>query len=132
MFRYKLNAVHISKLNARAAGVYNFIRFELCDFKETTVIPDEEGIILLNPEYGERLGDEEELEEVYVEIGDFFKKQCSGYTGYVFSGNLSLAKRVGLKPKRKIPFYSAKIECRLMEYELYSGTRRRVNEVVQE
>lgn len=126
------NAVHISKLNARAAGVYNFIRFELCDFKETTVIPDEEGIILLNPEYGERLGDEEELEEVYVEIGDFFKKQCSGYTGYVFSGNLSLAKRVGLKPKRKIPFYSAKIECRLMEYELYSGTRRRVNEVVQE
>lgn len=126
------NAVHISKLNARAAGVYNFIRFELCDFKETTVIPDEEGIILLNPEYGERLGDEEELEEVYMEIGDFFKKECSGYTGYVFSGNLSLAKRVGLKPKRKIPFYSAKIECRLMEYELYSGTRRRIDEVIQD
>lgn len=126
------NAVHISKLNARAAGVYNFIRFELCDFKETTVIPDEEGIILFNPEYGERLGDEEELAEVYVEIGDFFKKQCSGYTGYVFSGNLGLAKRVGLKPKRKIPFYSAKIECRLMEYELYSGTRRAPQENVQD
>lgn len=122
------NAVHISKLNAKAAGVYRFIKFELCDFRDTTVPDGESGVVLLNPEYGERLGEESELEEVYVNIGDFFKKNCSGYTGYVFSGNLDLAKRVGLKPKRKIPFYSAKIECRLMEYELYRGTRRILSE----
>ncbi len=118
------NAVHISKLNAKAAGVYEFIKFELCDFRDTTIPENGKGVVVLNPEYGERLGDEDELSEVYVEIGDFFKKHCSGYTGYVFSGNLDLAKRVGLKPKRRLPFFSAKIECRLMEYELYAGTKR--------
>lgn len=118
------NAVHISKLNARAAGVYEFIKFELCDFRDTTVPEGANGVVVMNPEYGERLGEEDELNEVYAEIGDFFKKRCTGYTAYVFTGNLDLAKRVGLKPKRKIPFSSAKIECRLMEYEMYSGTKR--------
>lgn len=117
------NAMHIAKLNAKAAGVFEFMKFEVCDFRDTTIPPDN-GVVVLNPEYGERLGEVEELEEIYKEIGDFFKKQCSGYTGYVFSGNLDLLKLVGLKPKRKIPFFSAKIECRLMEYELYTGTRK--------
>ena len=65
------------------------------------------------------------MEETYKEIGDFFKKKCKGYTGYVFTGSIDLAKKIGLKTKRKIPFYNGKIECRLMEYELYEGSRRK-------
>ena len=79
---------------------------------------------MLNPEYGKRLGDEASLEQVYKEIGDFFKQRCGGYTGYVVTGNLHLAKCIGLRTKRKIPFYNARIECRLLEYELYAGTRK--------
>ena len=96
----------------------------MCDFKETKIPENEPGIIYFNPEYGERLGDETELKETYAEIGDFMKKKCKGYTGYVFTGNLELAKKIGLKAKRRIEFYTSKIDCRLLEYDLYSGTKR--------
>ena len=58
-------------------------------------------------------------------IGDFFKKKCNGYTGYVFTGNLDLAKKVGLRTKRRILFYNGPIECRLLEYDLYEGSRKK-------
>jgi len=117
-------ALDAAKGNAEKAGVDHLIDFVLSDFQDTPVEAEQNGVVILNPEYGERLGNEESLELTYKEIGDFFKKACGGYKGFVFTGNLELAKRVGLKPKRKIKFYSAKIECRLMQYELYSGTKR--------
>ena len=118
------DAINISKINAVAAGVADLIAFDVCDFKETFVPENAGGIVFFNPEYGERLGDEIELEQIYAEIGDFMKQKCKAYTGYVFTGNFNLAKKIGLKPKRKIEFYNGKIDCRLMEYELYAGSRR--------
>ena len=56
-------------------------------------------------------------------MGDFLKKKCKGYWGYIFTGNLELAKKIGLKPKRRIEFYTGKIDCRLLEYELYAGSK---------
>ena len=116
------DAINISKINAGAAGVENLIEFEVCDFEDTRV-PADPGVIYFNPEYGARLGDEMELEETYARIGDFLKKKCKGYTGYIFTGNLNLAKKIGLRASRKIEFYTGKIDCRLLEYELYAGTR---------
>ena len=118
------DAINISKINAAAAGVADLIAFDVCDFRETSVPENAGGIVFFNPEYGERLGDEIELEKTYAEIGDFMKQKCKGYTGYVFTGNFNLAKKIGLKPRRKIEFYNGKIDCRLMEYELYAGSRR--------
>ena len=118
------DAVNISRINAAAAGVENLITFGVCDFKETPVPQNAGGIVYFNPEYGQRLGEETELEKTYAEIGDFMKQRCKGYTGYVFTGNFNLAKKIGLKPKRKIEFYNGKIDCRLMEYELYEGSKR--------
>ncbi len=115
-------AIDICRKNAETAGVRDYIKFEVCDFKKTT-IPREPGVVFLNPEYGERLGEESELKEIYQSIGDFFKQECHGYTGYLFTGNLGLAKTVGLKPKRKIEFLNARIDCRLIEYELYKGKK---------
>jgi putative N6-adenine-specific DNA methylase len=117
-------AIEAAKKNAMTAGVERFIEFGVCDFSETPV-PDGGGVVILNPEYGERLGEMEELKKTYREIGDFFKKKCNGYTGYVFTGNLDLAKKVGLRTKRRIPFFNGPIECRLLEYDLYEGSRRR-------
>ena len=119
-----IDAVNISKINAAAAGVEDLIEFAVGDF-ETTMIPaDQSGVVYFNPEYGDRLGVEAELEITYGRIGDFMKQQCKGYTGYIFTGNLELAKKIGLKPKRRIEFYTSKIDCRLFEYELYAGTKR--------
>ena len=117
------DAVNISKINATTAGVEKFIDFQVCDF-EATKLPETAGVIYFNPEYGERLGDETELETTYARIGDFMKKKCQGYLGYIFTGNLDLAKKIGLKASRRIEFYTATIDCRLLEYELYGGSRR--------
>src|SRR5205085_6489631 len=116
------DAINISAINDGAAGVENLIEFAVGDFKDTRVDENVPGVIYFNPEYGERMGDEKALEETYARIGDFMKKKCKGYTGYVFTGNLNLAKKIGLKANRKIEFYTGKIDCRLLEYELYGGT----------
>lgn len=117
------DAISISKVNAGLAGVEKYIQFAVCDFEQTK-IPGTPGVIYFNPEYGERLGEVAELTQTYERIGDFMKKKCQGYTGYIFTGNLDLAKKIGLKAKRRIEFYTAKLDCRLLEYELYGGTRR--------
>lgn len=118
------DAINISKINAAAAGVGDLISFDVCDFRQTDVPENDHGVVFFNPEYGERLGDETDLQETYAEIGNFMKQKCKGYTGYVFTGNLNLAKKIGLKSKRKVEFYNGKIDCRLLEYELYQGSRR--------
>ena len=118
------DAVYISKVNAGIAGVEELIEFEVCDFQQTRILPGE-GVIYFNPEYGDRMGEEINLQTTYSQLGDFMKKQCRGYTGYIFTGNLELAKKIGLKASRRIEFYNGKIDCRLMEYELYGGTKRK-------
>jgi len=117
------DAINVSKINAGIAGVEKYMQFSLGDFETTPVPPNENGVVMFNPEYGERLGDETELQQTYARIGDFMKKNCKGYTGYIFTGNLELAKKIGLKASRRIEFYTGKIDCRLLEYELYAGSK---------
>lgn len=117
-------AVENARKNALAAGVAGLIDFTVCDFAATEVPQDVPGIMYVNPEYGERLGAIDELVTTYARIGDFMKQRYGGYFGYVFTGNLDLAKKIGLKAKRRIEFYTSTIDCRLFEYELYRGTRR--------
>ena len=116
------HAIEAARSNARNAGVYDLIEFNVCDFRETPV-PEGGGVVMFNPEYGERLGDEQHLEPTYRGIGDFLKQKCNGYTGYVFTGNLGLAKKIGLRSSRRLILWNARIECRLLEFEMYEGTR---------
>lgn len=118
-------AIGAARQNARTAGVEQLIDFQQCDFSETP-LPADPGVVVLNPPYGERIGNVAELEELYKRIGDFFKNSCPGYSGYLLSGNLPLLKKVGLKSKKRHIFYTGKIETRFVEYELYSGTRRKM------
>ena len=116
-------AIRGAQRNARAAGVQRDIEFAVCDFAQTP-IPPGDGVVVLNPEYGERMGNIQELESTYRRIGDFLKSKGVGYRGYIFTGNLKLAKKVGLRTRRRIPFFNGNIECRLLEYELYAGSRK--------
>ncbi|MCA5005033.1 THUMP domain-containing class I SAM-dependent RNA methyltransferase [Sphingobacterium bovistauri] len=115
-------AIEIAKINAQTAGVEHLITFEVCDFAETTV-PTDPGVIMFNPEYGERLGVHSKLELTYKRVGDFMKQECKGYRGYVFTGNPDLAKKIGLKASRRFEFFNGKLDCRLLQYELYDGTK---------
>ena len=119
-------AIDAARKNAMTAGVDSLIEFRVCPFSETPV-PEGAGVAILNPPYGARMGEIRELEETYKGIGDFFKKRCQGYLGYIFTGNFALAKKVGLRTKRRLPFYNGEIECRLLEYELYEGSKKGIS-----
>jgi len=121
------DAVDIAQKNAKTAGVEHLIDFSVCDFADT-MVPDEPGVIMFNPEYGERLGTHTKLEATYKRMGDFMKQKCLGYRGYIFTGNPDLAKRIGLKANRRVEFYNGKLDCRLLEYELYEGSKREPKE----
>ena len=115
-------AIQNVEINAHAAGVFNQIKFSACDFAETALPPFEGGehrpCIFVNPEYGIRLGTEEELKPLYDRIGQYFADSCRGWTCALITGNPTLAQMVNLKYKHRIPFYNGPIDCRLFIYEL--------------
>jgi 23S rRNA (guanine2445-N2)-methyltransferase / 23S rRNA (guanine2069-N7)-methyltransferase len=115
-------AVDAAKRNAAAAGVASLIEFGVCDFADTP-LPEGPGVVVFNPEYGERMGDATQLESVYRGMGDFLKKKCPGRMGYVFTSSARLAFRVGLNPSRRLRFFNGELACELLEYELYAGKR---------
>lgn len=96
-------------------GQIHFFHAALQDFRPE----GDKGVIILNPPYGKRLGEEDDLRELYCQIGDVMKKQCRGWTGYVLTGNLELAKYIGLKASRRYVLFNGAIECRLLKYDLY-------------
>lgn len=121
-------AIAIAQANAKTAGVDTLIQFIEGDFAETPIPNEDGGVIVFNPEYGERMGVHTKLEATYARVGDFLKKECAGYHGYVFTGNPDLAKKIGLRASRKVEFYNGRLDCRLLEYELYKGTRKEENQ----
>ena len=112
------SAVAMANENARRAGVADLISLGRGPIGELAPPPGP-GTLIFNPPYGKRLGEEEELKPLYKEIGDTMKQRCKGYTAYLFTGNLELAKSVGLKASRRIVLYNGPIECRLLKYEMY-------------
>lgn len=112
------DAIEVARSNASRADVGEMIQLQQADMRELTPPPGP-GIIVFNPPYGQRLGEEEQLKVLYKEIGDTMKKRCTGYVAHLFTGNLELAKYVGLKASRRVVLFNGPIECRLLRYELY-------------
>jgi putative N6-adenine-specific DNA methylase len=111
--------------NRNAAGLDQCIRLSVRDVKDAKPPQNQPpGIVITNPPYGERIGDEAEMEALYKTIGDTLKTSFQGYEAYLFTGNSAAAKRIGLKATRRIPLFNGPIDCRLLKYELYRGSRR--------
>lgn len=115
-------AIEATKKNAVTAGVDHLIDFHVCDFAETPM-PDEVGDVVLHGEYGVRLGEEDDLLNTYKRIGDFLKTNCAGWDGYVFTSGKPLIGAIRLKVSKRTPFINAEIDCRLLRYELYRGSK---------
>ena len=112
--------IDLAKRNARQILLHNHIQFtkkEFSDFKPD--IPC--GTIIVNPPYGERLGDENELELLYQLIGSVLKENCADSDAFIFSGNRELTKMIGLKSRRNHILNNGKIECRLLHYPIRKG-----------
>jgi putative N6-adenine-specific DNA methylase len=117
-------AVTCASRNAVRAGVDKLVRLQVCDFRETA-LPRPPALVVMNPEYGERLGDAEALGETYRAIGDWLKGSCAGMRAAVLSGNPELTRKISLKPSRRLPVWNGPLECRALFYDLYEGTRDR-------
>ncbi|HKL26732.1 MAG TPA: THUMP domain-containing protein [Desulfuromonadales bacterium] len=111
-------ALDQARKNASRAGIDNPITWRQSAFAALTP-PDQPGTLLVNPPYGERLGEVEALENLYRAIGDILKQRWTGWTAWVFTGNLELAKKIGLKASRRLVLFNGPIECRLLKYQLY-------------
>jgi putative N6-adenine-specific DNA methylase len=114
--------VRLAQRHAQNAGVLKSIKFTTGHFNELKS-PSSPGIILINPPYGERIV-QQNLNELYSQIGDVFKKEYPGYEAWVISANAEAIKRLGLRPSRKIPVYNGQLECRFNRYSLYTGSKK--------
>lgn len=118
----KKNVAAIARENAEAARVEDMVTITAMDYRDFEP-PANGSVVLINPPYGERLSLDDQ-QEFYEELGDTLKRKYAGYTAWIFTGTPDAHKWVGLRPSRKIPLYNGAIECRLLKYELFSGSKR--------
>lgn len=111
-------AIIACRENARRAGLEYAVSFDRRPFEETEPC-GHQGVLVMNPPYGVRMGDKTELEALYRKIGEVFKRRFTGWTAYLLAGDLELARLVGLKPARRFVLFNGPLECRLLKYELY-------------
>jgi putative N6-adenine-specific DNA methylase len=102
---------------------------ECVELKQANVLeipaPAEHGMLVANLPYGERMGELDELAELYPKLGDALKKKFGGWTAYLFTADKAILKLMRLSPSRRIPLFNGAIECRLLEYKIVSGSNRR-------
>ena len=112
-----------TQANLRTAQVDAFVRVERADVL-TRAEPSPTGVLLANPPYGVRLAQASELAAFYPRLGDALKRRFAGWTAWLFTGDLRLAKLIGLKPERRIPLWNGSIECRLFAFRIVAGSMR--------
>lgn len=112
-------AINLALASAKAAGVEKYLEIKkspITELKAPSALP---GMLITNPPYGERIGEETELAPVYEALGAKLKHELKGWTGYILSGNPALSKHIGLKSSQRLQLYNGPIECRLLKYEMY-------------
>lgn len=104
-----------AKVNIKKAGLNNYIELQNDDFKNIQ-FKSSEGLVLCNPPYGKKLGDENELITLYEDMGEFLKRNFSGWEFWLLSGNPKLTRYLKMKSSLKIPVSNGGIDCRWIKY----------------
>jgi putative N6-adenine-specific DNA methylase len=111
-----------TKQNIESAGLAQYVNISELDFLNSSP-PAKNGILIFNPPYDERLG-LADTKEFYKGIGDTLKTNWKGWEAWMITSNLEALKFVGLKPSRRIILFNGPLECRLVKYELYDGSKK--------
>ena len=114
----------LARQNLAAAGIAEAVQLKQMDILDGSP-PAASGVAVMNPPYGERLATEDELAAFYPRLGDALKQRYAGWTAYIFTSDLRIAKLIGLKASKRTPLYNGALECRLFEYRMIAGTMRR-------
>src|SRR5512135_694575 len=115
--------IKIAQRNFQGAGVAIDIRLRQSDILALEA-PAEQGIMLINPPYGVRLSQPDQLESFYPRLGDWLKQRFAGWRAYVFTGDARVPKLIGLAPSKRTPLFNGALECRLYEFRLVRGFAR--------
>jgi putative N6-adenine-specific DNA methylase len=115
-------AIQQTRANVAKAGLNDVISLEVADFKDLKAI-DNQGFVFLNPPYGQRI-QPEEIDQLYGMIGTTLKHNYPGTTAWLITSNKESLKNVGLKPKEKHTLFNGALECILLKYEMYQGTKK--------
>jgi putative N6-adenine-specific DNA methylase len=110
-------AVQAARQNCRRLPGGRQINLFRKDFRDHQGVQG--GVIVCNPPYGLRLGQDADLDSLYRDFGDWLKQRCSGSSAYLYFGNRELIKKIGLKPAWKRPLRNAELDGRMVKYELY-------------
>lgn len=114
--------LEMAKRNGAVAKVDDVIQYEHISFFD--LMPTKpHGTILLNPPYDERIK-MEDTNAFYKQIGDKLKKDFGGWTAWIISSNMEAIKSIGLHPSKKMTLFNASLECKLLKYEMYSGSKK--------
>ncbi len=119
------SAIRATQQNLASAGMLGNVVVRKIAFESWDTDP-EEGILIMNPPYGERL-EGDNLIELYKSIGNTLKHKFMGFQAWVLSGNYEALKHLGLKPGKKVSLYNGPIQCKYHKYDLYKGSRKNVD-----
>ena len=103
--------------NVKKSGLEKYIEINNCNFQDLK-LPPGIGVIVCNPPYGKRIGDEDKLPNLYKELGNFCKKNASGWDLWLLSGNPKLTKYLGMKANRRFQVSNGSIDCRWLNYKI--------------
>jgi len=115
--------------NLAAAGLSEVVTLKQANVLEISA-PTPDGILVTNPPYGIRIGEQQELAELYPKLGDVLKKKFSGWNAYIFTADPMLPKLIRLTASRRTPLFNGALECRLLEYKMVVGGMRKVKVIV--
>lgn len=116
-------ALKAASLNLEEAGLAECVELKQANVLEISA-PAEHGMLVANLPYGERMGELDELAELYPKLGDVLKKKFGGWTAYLFTADKAILKLMRLSPSKRTPLFNGAIECRLLEYKIVSGSNR--------
>jgi len=118
-----VDALERTRQNLAHAGLDDLVTLQQADMLDIER-PAPEGILIANPPYGERLGDDATLAAGYPRWGDALKKHFAGWNCWFLSADTQLPKGIGLSPKRKTPIFNGNLECRLYSFPVVAGSNR--------
>jgi putative N6-adenine-specific DNA methylase len=119
-------AIKVAQANLSRLPFYDTLELSCRSFQQITQF--ENGTLITNPPYGIRLGKITEVQELYKELGDFIKQKCKGTSAFIYTGEPSLRKHIGLKTTRRIPLANGKLEGVLLQIDSYEGSKKKVFE----
>jgi len=114
------DALKAARANLVAAGIAECVTLQCANVLDLTP-PANTGIIVSNPPYGVRLGEQQRLAEFYPKLGDSLKKRFTGWSAYLLSADMRLPKLIHLATSKRIPLFNGALECRLFEYKMVAG-----------